>query len=179
MEEQGTFACSNDKLNKLFSNVRWSMRGNFLSIPTDCPQRDERLGWTGDLALFAPTATFIYGCYPILRDWLKGVWYDQQQQGGIPPMVSPNVLDKCRIWGPVWPCAIWHDVVVLAPWALYQETADPTILADQFESMETWMRVIPKNKDRCTHLWDFKADQLAVCITLTMKESSLIVSGLA
>ncbi|KAM0234066.1 hypothetical protein ACHAP5_010209 [Fusarium lateritium] len=161
MEEQGTFSCSNDKLNKLFSNVRWSMRGNFLSIPTDCPQRDERLGWTGDLALFAPTATFLYGCYPILRDWLKGVWYDQQQQGGIPPMVSPNVLDKCRTWGPVWPCAIWHDVVVLAPWALYQETTDATILADQFESMETWLRVIPRNKDRCTHLWDFKADQLA------------------
>ncbi|KAF5657125.1 putative alfa-L-rhamnosidase [Fusarium heterosporum] len=161
MEEQGTFSCSNDKLNKLFSNVRWSMRGNFFSIPTDCPQRDERLGWTGDLALFAPTAAFLYGCYPILRDWLKGVWYDQQQQGGIPPMVSPNVLDKCRIWGPVWPCAIWHDVVILAPWALYQETADATILADQFESMETWLRVIPRNKDRCIHVWDFKADQLA------------------
>ncbi|KAJ4017519.1 hypothetical protein NW752_001427 [Fusarium irregulare] len=161
MEEQGKFACSNDKLNQLFSNVRWSMRDNFLSIPTDCPQRDERLGWTGDLALFAPTATFIYGCYPILRDWLKGVWYDQQQRDGIPPMVSPNILDRCKIWGPIWPCAIWHDVVVLAPWALYQETADPSILAEQFESMETWLRVIPKNKDRCTHLWDFNADQLA------------------
>ncbi|KAJ4127870.1 hypothetical protein NW768_008150 [Fusarium equiseti] len=161
MEEQGKFACSNDKLNQLFSNVRWSMRDNFLSIPTDCPQRDERLGWTGDLALFAPTATFIYGCYPILKDWLKGVWYDQQQRDGIPPMVSPNILDKCKIWGPIWPCAIWHDVVVLAPWALYQETADKSILAEQFESMETWLRVIPKNKDRCTHLWDFNADQLA------------------
>ncbi|KAF4343934.1 alfa-L-rhamnosidase [Fusarium beomiforme] len=161
MEEQGTFACSNEKVNQLFSNVRWSMRDNFLSIPTDCPQRDERLGWTGDLALFAPTATYIYGCYPILRDWLKGVWFDQQRQGGVPPMVSPNILDKCRIWGPVWPCAIWHDVVVLAPWALYQETADPAILVDQFESMETWFKVIPKNKDRCRHLWDFNADQLA------------------
>ncbi|KAM0540646.1 hypothetical protein ACHAPJ_013557 [Fusarium lateritium] len=161
MEEQGTFACSDDKLNQLFSNVRWSMRGNFLSIPTDCPQRDERLGWTGDLALFAPTATFLYGCYPILRDWLKDVWYDQQQQNGIPPMVSPNILDQCKIWGPVWPCAIWHDVVVLAPWALYQETADATILADQFVSMETWLKVIPRNKERCTHLWEFNADQLA------------------
>ncbi|KAM0227192.1 hypothetical protein ACHAPO_011729 [Fusarium lateritium] len=161
MEEQGQFSCSDDKLNKLFSNVRWSMRDNFLSIPTDCPQRDERLGWTGDLALFAPTATFIYGCYPILKDWLKGVWFDQKQRGGIPPMVSPNVLDKCRIWGPIWPCAIWHDVVVLAPWALYQETADPSILSDQFESMEAWLRIIPRNKTRSTHLWSFDADQLA------------------
>ncbi|KAF5022996.1 hypothetical protein F66182_4954 [Fusarium sp. NRRL 66182] len=160
MEELGTFTCSNDKLNQLFSNVRWSMRDNFLSIPTDCPQRDERLGWTGDLALFATTATYIYGCYPILRDWMKGVWFDQQQRGGVPPMVSPNILDKCRIWGPVWPCAIWHDVVVLAPWALYQETADPAVLVDQFASMETWFKVIPRNKDGCTHLWDFDADQL-------------------
>lgn len=168
MMEQGNFACSNDKLNQLFSNVRWSMRDNFLSIPTDCPQRDERLGWTGDLALFAPTATYIYDCYSILRDWLKGVWYDQQQQGGVPPMVSPNILDKCRIWGHVWPCAIWHDVVILAPWALYQETADLVVLADQYESMETWLRVIPRNKDRCTHLWDFNADQLSVCISLSM-----------
>lgn len=164
MEEQGTFACSEEKLNKLFSNVRWSMRGNFLSIPTDCPQRDERLGWTGDLALFAPTATFIYGCYPILRDWLKGVWYDQKQRDGIPPMVSPNVLDKCRIWGPIWPCAIWHDVVVLAPWALYQETADASVLEDQYESMETWLKVIPRNTNGSTHLWSFDADQLAVCL---------------
>lgn len=162
MEEQGTFACSDQKLNQLFSNVRWSMRGNFLSIPTDCPQRDERLGWTGDLALFAPTATFIYGCYPILRDWLKDVWYDQQQQGGVPPMVTPNILNQCKVWGPVWPCAIWHDVTVLAPWALWQETADPAILAEQYESMETWLNVIPKNKGRCPHLWDFSAAQLAV-----------------
>ncbi|KAM5348627.1 hypothetical protein ACJ41O_008451 [Fusarium nematophilum] len=161
MEEQGTFACSDDKLNRLFSNVRWSMRGNFLSVPTDCPQRDERLGWTGDLALFAPTATFIYGCYSTLRDWLKDVWHDQKKLGGTPPCVTPNVLFGDGIWGKPWPCAIWHDVTVLAPWALWEETADPVILSQQFESMETWLKVIPKNKTGCTHLWDFNVFQLA------------------
>lgn len=162
MEEKGTFACSDPKLDQLFSNVRWSMRGNFLSIPTDCPQRDERLGWTGDLALFASTATFMYGCYPILRDWLKDVWFDQQKQNGIPPMVTPNILQNTPVWGPPWPCAIWHDVTVLAPWALWEETADPVILAQQYESMETWLKVIPKNESRCRHLWDFSAGQLGV-----------------
>jgi alpha-L-rhamnosidase len=94
-------------------------------------------------------------------------------------MVSPNILGKCRIWGPVWPCAIWHDVVVLAPWALYEETADPAILADQFESMETWFKVIPKNKGRCTHLWDFNADQLSVSLPESLELLLLILSGLA
>lgn len=70
VQEAGTFSCSDRRLNQLFSNVRWSMRGNFLSVPTDCPQRDERLGWTGDLALFAPTATYLYDCFGILKNWL-------------------------------------------------------------------------------------------------------------
>ncbi|KAH7248012.1 bacterial alpha-L-rhamnosidase-domain-containing protein [Fusarium solani] len=161
MEEQGTFACSDDKLNRLFSNVRWGMRGNFVSIPTDCPQRDERLGWTGDLALFAPTATFVYGCVSILRDWLQDVWSDQRKQKGIPPMVTPNILSYNKFWGNPWPCAIWHDVTVLAPWALWEETADPTVLADQYESMEEWLKCIPRNKTGATHLWDSNSAQLA------------------
>ncbi|KAF5001974.1 hypothetical protein FDECE_10776 [Fusarium decemcellulare] len=160
MEEQGTFACSEDKLNKLFSNVRWGMRGNFVSIPTDCPQRDERLGWTGDLALFAPTATYVYGCVSILRDWLKDVWHDQKQQNGIPPFVTPNIVSYDKVWGNPFACAIWHDVTVLAPWALWEETADATILTQQYESMETWLKTIPKNKTGTTHLWDFNSVQL-------------------
>ncbi|KAK7431992.1 hypothetical protein QQZ08_001612 [Neonectria magnoliae] len=161
MEETGFFSCSDPKVNKLFSNTKWSMRGNFLSIPTDCPQRDERLGWTGDLALFAPTATFLYGCFGVLRDWLRDVAFDQKAQGGVPPMVCPNVLQGDFFWGKVWPGAIWHDVTVLAPWALWEETGDTVILSQQYESMVTWLDVIPRNKSGCTHLWDFKSFQLA------------------
>ncbi|KAL3492160.1 bacterial alpha-L-rhamnosidase domain protein [Aspergillus germanicus] len=160
MEEAGTFQCSNDKVNKLFSNTKWSMRGNFFSLPTDCPQRDERLGWTGDLALFAPTATLIYQCFGVVKDWLQDVAFDQKQRGGVPPMVSPNCLAGIETWGDVWPCAVWHDVAVLAPWALWEETKDIAILEQQYESMASWLKVIPRNKVRLTHLWDLKGYQL-------------------
>ncbi|KAJ0423204.1 bacterial alpha-L-rhamnosidase-domain-containing protein [Aspergillus carlsbadensis] len=160
MEEAGTFQCSNNKVNQLFSNTKWSMRGNFFSLPTDCPQRDERLGWTGDLALFAPTATLIYQCVGVLKDWLLDVAFDQGKRGGVPPMVSPNCLAGIKTWGDVWPCAVWHDVAVLAPWALWEETKDVAILQQQYESMTTWLKVIPRNKDRLTHLWDLKGYQL-------------------
>ncbi|GJC77362.1 hypothetical protein ColLi_00200 [Colletotrichum liriopes] len=160
MEEIGSFVCSDQMLNKLYSNVRWSMRGNFLSIPTDCPQRDERLGWTGDLALFAPTATFIYDCFGILKNWLADVAFDQKALGGIPPMVSPNVLIGHKNWSKIGANAIWHDVVVLAPWALYEESADISILRDQYESMKAWIDVIPRNKSGSVHLWDFNLFQL-------------------
>jgi alpha-L-rhamnosidase len=162
MEEQGTFSCSNDTLNTFFSNVRWSMRGNFLSVPTDCPQRDERLGWTGDMALFAQTATFLYGCFGLLRDWLQDLWFDQQKLGGIPPVVSPNALLGRKVWGFVIPLAIWHDVTILAPWALWEETRDEKILEAQYESMVTWLDCIPKNKEGSTNLWDMTKTQLGV-----------------
>ncbi|KAL0939907.1 alpha-l-rhamnosidase [Colletotrichum truncatum] len=160
MQETGAFTCSDALLNQLFSNVRWSMRGNFLSLPTDCPQRDERLGWTGDLALFAPTATFIYDCFGILKNWLADVAIDQKALDGIPPMVSPNVLVGHKNWGKITANAIWNDVVVLAPWALYEETADASILQDQYESMTTWLENVPRNKTGAVHLWDFELFQL-------------------
>ncbi|SPO06200.1 probable alfa-L-rhamnosidase [Cephalotrichum gorgonifer] len=160
MEERGSFSCSDEKLNKLFANIRWSMRGNFLSVPTDCPQRDERLGWTGDLALFAPTAVLLYGCSGILRDWLQNVWFDQKKLNGVPPMVSPNVLYDNKPWGRVFPLAIWHDVTILGPWALWEETRDHTILAAQYDSMVTWLNCIPKNKEGPTRLWDLSKPQL-------------------
>ncbi|KAM0332296.1 hypothetical protein ACHAQA_002572 [Verticillium albo-atrum] len=160
MEEAGNFTCSDDMLNKLYSNVRWGMRGNFLSVPTDCPQRDERLGWTGDLALFAPTATFVYGCTGILKNWLRDLWHEQKRQDGVPSMVVPNVLHGHPVWGKVWPSAIWNDVTILAPWALWEETDDVGVLAPQYESMVTWLNVVPKNKTGCVHLWDFAAFQL-------------------
>lgn len=162
MEKAGSFSCSDLKINQLFTNTRWSMRGNFLSIPTDCPQRDERLGWTGDLALFASTATLIYNCFGIIKDWLQDVSYDQQKQGGVPPMVSPNVLKGVPIWGDGTCSAIWHDVTVLAPWALWEETGDLGILEQQYESMTSWLDSIPRNKSRLNHLWDLSMWQLGV-----------------
>ncbi|KAF5507736.1 putative beta-glucosidase O [Colletotrichum aenigma] len=160
MKPVGLFSCSDDMLNKLYENITWGMRGNFLSVPTDCPQRDERLGWSGDLALFAPTASLIYDCFGMLKNWLIDVEYDQGVLGGVPPMVSPNATLPDPIWCRRVPCAIWHDVTILGPWALYQETGDETILAQQYNSMLTWMRVLPRNKSGATHLWDTSVFQL-------------------
>ncbi|KAF5982396.1 alpha-L-rhamnosidase [Fusarium coicis] len=161
MEETGDFHCSDDMLNKLWNNVRWSTKGNFLSIPTDCPQRDERLGWTGDLALFAPTATFLYGCHGILNDWLKGLSYEQKKRNGIPPMVSPNTIVD-GLFAQVHPFAIWHDVTVLAPWTLWEEHGDAEILAQQYGSMVAWLNAVPMDEEADKdHLWDPSVFQLA------------------
>ncbi|KAL2856716.1 bacterial alpha-L-rhamnosidase domain protein [Aspergillus pseudodeflectus] len=150
----GGFSSSHALLNKLYQNICWGMRGNFLSVPTDCPQRDERLGWSGDLALFAPTAVLIYDCFTFLKNWLIDVEYDQMVLGGVPAMVTPNNTIPDPVWCRRVPCAIWHDVTVLAPWALYEETADTSILAQQYNSMVTWMRKVPLQTSGATHLWD-------------------------
>ncbi|KAH7141055.1 bacterial alpha-L-rhamnosidase-domain-containing protein [Dactylonectria macrodidyma] len=125
MKPAGSFSCSVALLD----------RGNFLSVPTDCPQRDERLGWTGDLAIFAPTSFLLFNCFNMLRNWLIDVQHDQAVLGGIPPMVSPNNT----IVDPVW---------------FYQETGNISILAQQYGSIITWMKTIPKNKNGGCNLWE-------------------------
>ncbi|KAF4154255.1 hypothetical protein CNMCM6069_009544 [Aspergillus lentulus] len=154
MQFVGGFSCSHSLLNQLYQNIVWGMRGNFFSVPTDCPQRDERLGWSGDLALFAPTAVLIYDCFSFLKNWLIDVEYDQSVLGGVPAMVTPNATLPDPVWCRRVPCAIWHDVTILAPWALYEETGDESILAQQYNSMLTWMRKVPLNSTGATHLWD-------------------------
>ncbi|KAG2002880.1 hypothetical protein GB937_009416 [Aspergillus fischeri] len=154
MKPVGGFSCSYSLLNQLYQNIVWGMRGNFFSVPTDCPQRDERLGWSGDLALFAPTAVLIYDCFSFLKNWLIDVEYDQGVLGGVPAMVTPNATLPDPVWCRRVPCAIWHDVTILAPWALYEETGDGSILAQQYNSMLTWMRKVPLNSTGATHLWD-------------------------
>lgn len=166
MKQVGTFSCSESLLNQLYKNVCWGMRGNFLSVPTDCPQRDERLGWSGDLALFAPTATLIYDCFNMLRNWLVDVEYDQNILGGVPAMVTPNATLPDPIWCRRIPCAIWHDVTILAPWALYEETGDESILVQQYASMMTWLKRLPRNQTGSTHLWDTTIFQLGVRIVV-------------
>ncbi|KXJ96273.1 bacterial alpha-L-rhamnosidase-domain-containing protein [Microdochium bolleyi] len=161
MKSTGSFVCSEPLLNKLHENVVWSMRGNFLSVPTDCPQRDERLGWTGDLAVFAPTATLLYDCFGIVRNWLIDVAHDQKFLSGVPPMVSPNVTVKDPRWLRKVPCAIWHDATILVPWALYLETNDKGVLEQQWESMVDWIRVLPRgDEEGRRHLWSTTPFQL-------------------
>ncbi|KAK8118086.1 uncharacterized protein PG998_006367 [Apiospora kogelbergensis] len=151
LKRRGEFTCSNAKVNQLHSNIRWSMDGNFLSIPTDCPQRDERLGWTGDIQVFSPTANFLYNTTGMLGDWMLDLQSEQMAfDDCIPPLVSPSI--PIPGW-PHSPAAIWDDVVVLTPYALYQSSGDRTILERHFESMQGWLEkgVL---RDPADGLWD-------------------------
>src|SRR5581483_18328 len=148
MERTGWFECSDPLVNRLHENVLWSMRGNFLSIPTDCPQRDERLGWTGDIQVFAPAACFLYDTYGFLASWLRDLAAEQQDAGGIVPVVIPNAISR-----PPFMAAAWDDAAVTVPWFLYQRFADTSILAAQFESMCAWVDRIAEVAGE-KRLWD-------------------------
>ena len=130
MERTGWFECSDPLVNRLHENVVWSMRGNFLDIPTDCPQRDERLGWTGDIQVFSPTACFLYDTAGFLSSWLADLAAEQVDSGGNVPFIVPNVMSM-----PPSPAAAWGDAAVIVPWVLYERYGDANILADQYESM--------------------------------------------
>ncbi|RFU26654.1 hypothetical protein B7463_g9687, partial [Scytalidium lignicola] len=149
MSRTGFFDCSHPIINKLHENAVWSMRGNFVSIPTDCPQRDERLGWTGDIQVFGPSASFLYDTTGMLGSWLEDVSAEQLEQDGIPPLVVPNVLGD--LWPPT-PQAVWGDVAVLLPWAVYMASGDVEILRRQYQSMTAWVdQGIQRGSDG---LWD-------------------------
>ncbi|KAL4888462.1 alfa-L-rhamnosidase [Aspergillus ambiguus] len=152
MTRTGWFSCSHPMVNQLHKNALWSMRSNFLSIPTDCPQRDERLGWTGDIQVFSPSANFLYNTAGMLGGWLKDVAAEQLEDGAqsVPPFVVPNVVDYC--WPRLTPQAVWDDVVVLLPWNLYRSYGDIAILRRQYPSMVAWVdNGIRRGPDR---LWD-------------------------
>ncbi len=133
MERTGWFECSDPLLNRLHENVVWSMRGNFLDVPTDCPQRDERLGWTGDIQVFAPAACFLYDSAGFLTSWLADL-AAEQDIAGVVPFVVPNVIPMPSI-----PAAAWGDAAVIVPWVLYQRFSDMGVLATQFDSMCAWV----------------------------------------
>lgn len=155
MKKTGWFECSDAKVNQLHQNITWGMKGNFVSIPTDCPQRDERLGWTGDIQIFAPTANFLYDTSGMLSGWLRDVAAEQiNDHNGVVPLVCPNII---HITGPELPTAqaAWGDVAIMTPNDLYQAFGDRKILADQYQSMKGWIeKGIPRGSNS---LWDTNA----------------------
>lgn len=155
LERTGWFECSDPLLNRLHENVLWSMRGNFFSLPTDCPQRDERLGWTGDIQVFAPTASFLYDSAGFLISWLADLAAEQGTDGMV-PYVIPNVLPTSLpndIGGATVPAAAWGDAAVLVPWTLYLRYGDSDILERQFESMRAWVDLLTRVTGE-NLLWD-------------------------
>ena len=133
LERTGWFSSSHELLNRFHENVVWGMRGNFVDVPTDCPQRDERLGWTGDIQVFSPTASFLFDSAGLLTNWLADLAAEQQKDGSV-PFVVPDVL---RGAGPA--TAAWGDAATIVPWVLYQHTGDLGLLARQLPSMRAWV----------------------------------------
>ncbi len=133
LRRTGWFDSSHELLNRFHENVVWGMRGNFLDVPTDCPQRDERLGWTGDIQVFSPTATFLYDTGGFLTSWLADLAAEQEKDGSV-PFVIPDVL---RRPGPA--TAAWGDAATLVPWTLYERLGDLGLLARQLPSMRGWV----------------------------------------
>ena len=128
----GSFACSDSLINQLQHNIIWGQKGNFLDVPTDCPQRDERLGWTGDAQVFSMTAAFNFDVAAFYTKWMKDFIADQSENGKVPHVI-PDVLKGGG------GSTAWADASVIVPWTVYLVYGDKRILADQYNSMKAWV----------------------------------------
>lgn len=128
----GYFECSDEAVNRLFKNIIWGQKGNFLDVPTDCPQRDERLGWTGDAQVFVRTASLNFDVERFFKKWLRDLAADQGRDGCVPHVI-PNISDD------MGGSSAWSDAAVICPWEIYRTYGDKKILEDQFDSMKAWI----------------------------------------
>jgi len=141
MTEAGKFECSDAALNKLWQNILWTQRGNMLSIPTDCPQRDERQGWMGDIQIFVGTGIFNMDMAAFFTKWMRDV-RDAQATDGRFADFSPHPFDKNRVFTGV---PGWGDAGIVVPWRVWQQYGDKRILAENFESGKRWVEFIRSN----------------------------------
>lgn len=128
----GYFECSDETVNKLFRNIIWGQKSNFLDVPTDCPQRNERLGWTGDAQVFARTASLNFDVEHFFQKWLHDLAADQGRDGCVPHVI-PNIFDD------MGGSSAWSDAAVICPWEMYRTYGDKKVLEDQFDSMKAWI----------------------------------------
>ena len=173
MESIGSFSCSNDLINKLHSNIQWGLKGNFLDIPTDCPQRDERLGWTGDAQVFIHAASYLHNVLPFFRKWLQDLALDQKPDGGV-PFVIPDILgnlepDSNNTSAAKHSSCGWGDAAVIIPWALYTYYGDKQVLEDSYLSMKGWVEYI--RSQAVDNLWN-SGFHFADWVALDAKEGS-------
>jgi len=146
MKPTGSFSTSNEMLNQLQHNIQWGQKGNFLDIPTDCPQRDERLGWTGDAQVFFRTAAYNMDVHNFFSKWMKDLAADQLDNGSV-PFVIPNVLGKSAAGS-----AGWADAATIIPWNIYRLYGDQRILEEQYQSMKDWVDYMVAQSEN--YLWN-------------------------
>lgn len=145
IKQTGYVICGNQELNQLLSNILWGQRDNFLDVPTDCPQRDERLGWTGDAQVFVKAASYNFDVEKFFVKWLHDLAADQRESGAV-GQVIPDYLPDDR------ESTAWGDAAVICPWQIYQTYGDARVLQEQFESMKGWVDYITKNTSQ-KFLW--------------------------
>ncbi len=146
MERSGDFHCGNAKINRLYQNVLWGQRSNFLDIPTDCPQRDERVGWTGDAQVFCRTATLNYNVKKFFEKWLGDMMLDQREDGAIYRIVPWNN-------GPLqYISAGYSDAGVICPWEMYLAYGDKALLSEHFPMMKRWVDYV-RTRGEVEELW--------------------------
>jgi alpha-L-rhamnosidase len=149
MTPTGSFECSHPLINRLQHNIQWGQRGNFLDVPTDCPQRDERLGWTGDAQAFCRTAAFNFDVAGFFTKWLHDLAADQKNNGSV-PWVIPDVLSRGQETG--GGSTGWADAATIIPWTIYLCYGDRRILENQYESMKAWVEYVREQAgDDCIH----------------------------
>lgn len=138
MEQTGTFSCDNKLITQLQSNIAWTLCSNFVEIPTDCPQRDERLGWTGDAQIICRTAVFNFNSAQFYKKWLRDVAAETDDEHGVPHM-APNIV------GPSVGTAVWSDCATIVPWTIYRIYGDEKVLMEQYENMRQWVEYIRRS----------------------------------
>ena len=173
MESAGKLECSNPLLNQLHHNFLWGLKSNFLDVPTDCPQRDERLGWTGDAQIFCRTATYLMNTYTFYKKWLRDLEVDQTPEGGVPHVI-PNI-EEGRTDGN-WllsqgphSAAAWADAAVINPWTMYLMYGDLAILERQYQSMKGWIDFMRAHS--VDNIWNYKL-QFGDWVALDAEEGS-------
>lgn len=145
MKRTGFFACGDDLVQQLYENIVWGQRGNFLDVPTDCPQRDERMGWTGDAQAFAKMACINYRTDRFFRKWLHDLAADQAEDGAVPHVIPAAWSGKGA--------AAWGDASVIVPYQHYLAYGDESIIREQFDSMKKWIAFIESQSSE-RGLWD-------------------------
>jgi alpha-L-rhamnosidase len=136
MAQTGEFACSEPSLNQLQHNILWSQKGNFVDVPTDCPQRDERLGWTGDIQVFVRTAAFNMAVAGFMTKWAQDV-ADAQNEQGMVPAVVPKIVLPLEDGGPAW-----ADAAIICPWTIYLCYGDRRILEENYPVMTRFLQFL-------------------------------------
>lgn len=147
IKRTGEFVCGNDKINRLYSNMLWGNKDNYLDIPTDCPQRDERLGWMADTQVFARTAAFNFDVEKFFKKWLYDVRTEQYPDGSlpsvVPALINPDTFPMS---------AAWADAAVICPWEIYRAYGDIKILEENFDCMKRWIEYMHSAGDE-EYLW--------------------------